>query len=666
MELGRVARAFVWFSMFTACGGHGTALEPRFVAVHNALSAMGMAQSGPISQGSLGSGEDARVELALLAGRCYTFVALGDDSVDDLGLRIVDATNEPVAQDRSTDRQAAVQYCPRRSGDYQLVISMAAGRGGYVASSWEGGQTGAAGSPSTIASVSGTCVEPLSLQVGEVVHGSTAGATSAMTGPCAQGGAPETVYQLVLEQAAQVTIELESAYDGVLYVLRSCGQPSTAVACNDDYQDTSHSRIDTTLQPGTYFVVVDGYADGQGEFDLVVRAQPLRPIGEVCAAAQPLPIGQAVNGSTSGSANYFQATCADGASSPDQLYRLDVTQRSRVRIHQRSQHDGALHLRRTCEDASSEIACNDDSNGVAESLITQVLDPGQYYVVSDGYSGGGRANAGDYVITADVAPVAGGSANADACGTAGQISPGATVEADTFEAADDFSGSCGGAGAPDVVYRLDVRSRSTARVLVNGAQFQGHVYITRGCGAQASEVACGALETGGSPNQSALETVLDPGTYHVVVDGRDAAAFGSANISVQLTDLQALERSCRAAPLLRPGRTVNGTTAGRANQFEASCAASAQSGDLVYRIRLRQRRHVVIEMTSEHDGALHLRRSCIDRTSEVACNDDHEDQRHSRIEADLDAGTYFVVVDGFQASNTGGFSLEYSETPVTP
>lgn len=648
--------------MITACGGHASTLEPRYVAVHNALSAMGMTQSGPISEGSLSSGAEARISLELVAGRCYTFVVLGERSVDDIGLRVVDAANQPVAEERNTDRQAAVQFCPRRAGDYQLVIAMNAGHGGYSASTWEGGR--GAGVQAAVAAAGSSCVEPVAVSLGEVAHGSTVGAASSMTAPCAQGSAPEVVYQLVLERPSQVSIELESAFDGVLYVLRSCGEPSTAVACNDDFQDTSHSRIDSTLQPGTYFVVVDGYADGQGDFDLTVEAQPLRPINEVCGAAQPLPVGRAVNGSTSSGANYFQATCADGAGAADQVYRLDVAQRSRVRIHQRSQHDGVLHLRGSCEDASSEIGCNDDFNGTSESLLTEVLDPGQYYVVSDGYSGGGQSNAGDFVLTADLAPVTGGNANADSCAAVGQLTAGQATEADTFEAADDLQGSCGGQGAPDVVFRLDVRSRSTARVFVSGAQFEGHVYIERACGNQGTEVACGAVAMGAPAGQASLETVLDPGTYHVVLDGRDAAAFGRANLEVQLTDLQAIERTCRAAPLLRAGRTVNGTTAGRPNEFEATCAGNTQSGDAVYRVRLTQRQHLVVDLSSDYDAALHLRRSCADRASELACNDDHQDQRHSRVEADLDAGTYYVIVDGFQANNAGTYSIQYTTTPA--
>ena len=62
------------------------ALEPRFVAVHNALAAMGLAQVGPIHEGSLAEGQEARVSLDLPSG-CTTVVAFGGE-----GVRDVDAT----------------------------------------------------------------------------------------------------------------------------------------------------------------------------------------------------------------------------------------------------------------------------------------------------------------------------------------------------------------------------------------------------------------------------------------------------------------------------------------------------------------------------------------------------------------------------------------------
>lgn len=46
------------------------------------------------------------------------------------------------------------------------------------------------------------------------------------------------------------------------------------------------------------------------------------------------------------------------------------------------------------------------------------------------------------------------------------------------------------------------------------------------------------------------------------------------------------------------------------------------------------------------------------RLAEAACNNDSPDNRHSKIDTTLDAGAYFVVVDGHQGKNEGIFTLE--------
>src|ERR1700751_3417227 len=71
------------------------ALEPRFVAVHNALAAMGLAQVGPIHEGSLAEGKEARVPLDLPAG-CTTVVAIGGDGVRDLDATLADAQGRAI------------------------------------------------------------------------------------------------------------------------------------------------------------------------------------------------------------------------------------------------------------------------------------------------------------------------------------------------------------------------------------------------------------------------------------------------------------------------------------------------------------------------------------------------------------------------------------------
>lgn len=646
-----------------ACGGPSAQTEPRFVAVHNALSSMGMAQTGPINQGSLPEGAEVELEVELRGGECYTFIALGSDGVQDIGLRVVDGTGTEIGRDVTHDRQAAARVCAESTGFHTAVVEMTEGEGAYLVSSWSGATGGGGGfSGPMVASGSGggTCGAPIDLAFGEPLTGDTTGGPNVTQAPCAQGDSPERVHRFELEQRAQVAISLQSTFDGALYLLRTCGDVSTMLDCNDDAPDTTHSRIDTTLEPGTYYLVVDGYGTEAGSYTLEASITPLRPVQEVCNDAQALRVGQPASASTQGAADYFQATCADGARMPDRVYFLDVNQRSRMRVRQQSDHDGALYIRSSCTDPTTEIGCNDDYRDTRGSLITQIVDPGRYFVYADGFGSGGQIAAGNYTLTGDLAPENGGGVQNDDCGGAVDAQVGAAFEVDTFQARDDQAGSCGGQGSADVVYDLRIQSRSEVKVKVRDAEFDGAVYLRSNCAQAGSEVACANIPISVPRTQEVtLEATVDPGSYSLIIDGARPDSFGAAQVEVEVRDLAAVQRMCRQAPLLRPGRTVNGSTAGESNDFQASCAEGARSGDVVYRIQLRRRSRVKVEMTSDYDGALHLRSDCASAGTEVACNDDvADDNRRSQIEATLDRGTYFLFVDGFREGSEGSFSVE--------
>ncbi len=161
-----------------------------------------------------------------------------------------------------------------------------------------------------------------------------------------------------------------------------------------------------------------------------------------------------------------------------------------------------------------------------------------------------------------------------------------------------------------------------------------------------------------------IDTLVSAGTYYLVVDGAQsttsqASSFGAVQLDVEVTDAAPLEQACRRPTLLRPGHSVQGDTTSGSNVFEASCAGGAQSNDNVYRLHLAHRSVVRLTVSSSYDAALYLRRSCIDASTEIACNDDMgNDNRHSRIEQTLDPGDYFVFVDGFRTGNNGTYTLE--------
>lgn len=647
------------------CSSAGVGLEPRYVAVHNAMTAMGLAQTGAINEGSLEEGGEARLEVELAGGECYTFMALGGRGTEDMGVQVLSEGGDELGRDLTHDRQAAAQACPTRDGVYQVVVTMTEGSGEYLLTSWSGAPAiarsgGGGGVRSGGGGGAGTCGAPMEIAMGQAVRGNTTGAPSAMQGSCVpSGSSPEHVYSFVLTERAMVDIALESSFDGALYLMTDCG--TGELACNDDNPDTSHSRLQLTLDAGTYYVVVDGYGSpSQGDYSLSVQAQAMQNLAQVCSAATAISPGVAVRGDTSGSADYFQATCAGGAHSPDNVYRLSVAQPSRLRVRQSTPgHDGAIYVRSTCDSAATEVLCNDDYGTTAASMVTGVVQPGEYFIFTDGYGSGQPAVSGSYEFVADLAPVTGGQANGDTCAAPMAMQAGSTP-IDTFQAADDLAGSCGGQGGADVVIALNVAARSRLRVNVLTSEFNGVAYVRGGqCAVATGEVACVPLAAGGAP----LDTVLQPGSYHLVIDGVDAASFGQADLDIQLEDLAAMERMCRGATRIVPGRTVNGTTVGEADNFQATCAGNAASPDRVYQLRLTRRMTVRAHMTTtDFDGALHIRRDCPDASTELACNDDFEGQRQSMVETTLDPGTYFIVVDGFSRNNQGSYSLRVDTT----
>ncbi len=662
MTLGKWGvRLAMTVGLAAGCGGpRGGQLEPRFVAVHNAMTAVGLSQSGPIHEGALRPGGEARLHQRLSTDKCYTFVALGERDVRDIDIRVLAEGGDEVGRDTTHDRQAAAQVCPEHEGEYELVVAMASGHGSYMLTSWS---KGASGEVTRRGGGAGTCGSPFAAPAGRPLSGNTAQGSSRMQGSCANGNAPEHVYKIDVERRSQVSVRVEAGFDASLYLLGECGQAQSEVRCNDDAQsgDTSQSRLDVSLDPGTYYAVVDGYGTNAGEYEMLVSMSPLREVRSICAEAAALTAGRSVNGTTEGKPDNFQASCAGGARSADNVFRIEVPQRSRLRVRQQSDHDGALYLRSDCSEATSELACNDDFGDNRHSLVSKLVDPGRYFVFADGFSGSGGSPQGNFALEAEVVPVSGAHAQNDTCQTASNINLGGRVQVDTIHATDDAQGSCGGAGAPDVMHRLKVLKRSRLRVTMSKSEFVGALYVQRTCGDASSEVVC--KETPASiprTNEARLDTPLDPGEYTLVIDGKEAGAFGAAEVEVRLEELQALERTCRRAPILAPGRTVNGSTGTGKDDFQASCASHTQSNDAVYRVKVRRRSRVRITLSSDFDGALHLRRDCTSQTTELACNDDHEDNRHSQVEATLDPGTYYAIVDGFGRGNQGNFSLELS------
>jgi len=667
-----LATAALSLPVLAACATGKGELEPRYVTVHNAFAAMGMAQVGPLHQGSLAEGREQRIKLEL-AAQCTTIVALGSAGARDVDVALLDADGRVLAKDATRDAQAVLRACVEQKGSYTLLVKMAQGSGEFVVATWAGGAPGEGGGGGTpgaataqLAQGAGTCESPIGLGAGSV-SGSTVRGEAENQGSCGSSDSKEIVYKLELPKKQRVQLEVDPRFDAVLYVRKDeCAETDAEVACNDDAggggrrrgNTAMPSRIDQVLEAGTYYVFVDGYGSESGTFRLTTTLTDVPTLADACQRARPLPLST-VNGTTQGTFDHASASCGDDAKGPDTVYRLDVPQRSRVRVTEHSDDFApVVHLRKTCTDDKTELGCSNSGATDEDATFVGLLDAGSYSVFADSSD---KEADGRFTLAAELSPEQGTGVTGDACADAIALGNDTSIDGDTFAAKDDVAGKCGGSGAPDVVYRVDVprRARFTAHFT---AQEGKHLFaLTRACGDRSTEIACGGD----------VDEVLAPGTYFLSVDGSGADQFGRYTFEQHMLDISGQETACRTAPTLADGQTVSGNTGTSTHRFQLSCAGreDVQSGNgaRVYKVVVTARTHVRLGLsTPTWDGAVSIRRACLDpqhatnpRGAEVACNSHADDSHHARIDTWLDAGTYFVVVGGRGSGSQGAYTLEY-------
>ena len=285
---------------------------------------------------------------------------------------------------------------------------------------------------------------PLPLAPGSV-QGNTAGQGDDSKGSCQPSSSEEVVYRF--EVAAPVHLRFHAVgFDTALYVRTTCELATSELACADDGPDGIAATLDANFNPGSYYLFVDGKLGQKGPYSLSIeiicpdgqvfdpgtnQCQPdpcnpnpcLQPhkqqcvvvdplgyqcqcdpgyvddpqspgncivdpsaTGDTCATALDLP-GQGegtVSGSNMNAQPDYTGSCAGAG--PERVYAFTVADTTRAEFLMTG-YDTVLYLRSVCEDANSEIACNDDSQQTAAGLVN-ILSPGTYYLFADSYQQG--------------------------------------------------------------------------------------------------------------------------------------------------------------------------------------------------------------------------------------------------------------------------------------
>jgi hypothetical protein len=242
------------------------------------------------------------------------------------------------------------------------------------------------------------CSAAVPIVAGLPMRGSTRGEPDRLVATCAGGAkGPEVIHKLEVARKSRLRIHQNGEFDGSLYVRARCEDPSTELACNDDFTDGRSSQVTLTADPGSYFIVTDSYSRGEaGSYGLLVERidEPVsRPLADVCVEAEGVALvagTQELDTFTASSST--QGSCG-GKDSPEVIFSftVDAPRELQARL-EHAELNAVLYVRSRCDDVSSEQACyqtprldrspSEPPRDSGELRVT--LEPGRYFLIVDG------------------------------------------------------------------------------------------------------------------------------------------------------------------------------------------------------------------------------------------------------------------------------------------
>lgn len=465
-------------------------------------------------------------------------------------------------------------------------------------------------------------------------------------------GGPDAIYTFTLPAAYEVSADVctGTTWDTVLGIFNSA---HALVAVNDDGCSLQSQIAPCCLDPGVYFLVVDGYGSASGAYTLNVHfgATPCE-IGDPCADPVILTCGSTATGNTADGMNYV------GNPAPDLFYQVNITQSGPVTFSlcdAATDYDSYIRLFDDCPtEGGVQIAGDDDScntPGLA-STMTIALDPGTYWLVVEGFSSG----SGNFALSVECStcdPITcvgqdegepNEGPNADPVNF-GSIDCGVTVCGTTW--------ASGGTRDTDW-FELLLLDDSYLHVTSEAEMFDALVFVL--------DENYNILYMGNNNNFCEGEAIdtqcLNAGTYYVWMGH---AGFDGVPDEVNYSLSLECETCVIADPCVDPiiitcGDTVTGTTTDGFNYV------GNPAPDKFYEMQIPDMYDVTISLCdggTNYDSWIRVFDGCpTEGGVELASNDDSCGLQ-SELTVTLAAGTYWLVVEGY-ASASGNYSVNVS------
>jgi hypothetical protein len=514
-----------------------------------------------------------------------------------------------------------------------------------------------------------TCLDPLVIKTAGSYSMTTSGAALDYPTSCGfdlqkSPNASDVVAALELPAGAPIDVEITATIQSgtvSVAIAGQCGDPASEIACGAPFLGVNGGgvarfrarAIGSTAAATTFPVYVSSDQPGDITLKVAFLAPVPKATNETCGTAEPITPGVPEAVEIVDAAVDLASTCAPAMG--DLVYSFTLAAPADVDVYGTST-DGTgtpmIGLRDAgCALASDEIACSSSTNA---HVFRHALDAGTYYVEVS-------ASAPTFVDV-DVEVSAPTSPPADeTCVGSPVIAPNVTIDVPLAMHQDDVPSSCL-VGGIDAAYELDLSEASDVLVEMRTSSGDtGAAAIdTPPCDSH-SEIVC--AESTASPVRVSKHN-LAAGSYRVVLEsaqGEPVSATAFVRAAVPPTEVLFADTCAEAMSIPADGGFFQGNTANAHADYPAGCdqAGGPANGapDEMLKLVLSEKKRVVLDMTgSAYSTLLDVRKgsTCPGAEVPLGCTIGYGSAT-SFLDLTLEAGTYWIQIDGFDGDSGAWF-----------
>jgi Putative metal-binding motif len=505
-----------------------------------------------------------------------------------------------------------------------------------------------------------TCLDPLQISASGTYAMTTVGAKFDYPTSCGLGnmpGATDVVAAVVLPAGPLVDVEVTAETQGVavaVAIAGQCGDPSTEIACGTGFATPSYGMdarargrgLGSATQMTAYPVYVETAPGAPVSLDVQILPPVPAPANLTCGTAAPITPGVPLTVEVLDGAENLGSACATQLG--QQVFAFDLAATSDIDVYASSVDGDGLPLVSLrdagCALPTDEITCLESAS---LHMVRHSLVAGTYYLAVS------ASAATTLEVTVDVSSPTAAPPD-QTCTGCPVLTPNQTLAVSLAGHEADVSLGCL-AGAVDAAYELDLAAASDVLVVERIANGDTGA---AGLALPACTPSTTLLCTTGtqSPLRSSKRNV-PAGPYRVVAEsllGEDVEITAFVRNAVPPTLVLDGDGCGGVFAIPSTGGFFQGNTANAQANFPAGCDEGGVPGngapDQLLELTLTETKRVVLDMEgSAYNTILDVRQGdpCPGVEVANACAVGFPPSR-SYLDLQLDPGTYYIQVDGFE------------------